>query len=363
MFCTKIWERHFLAEFIKSLLLFLLGFFALYVLIDYANHTSSSRHQHTQFDWQKVVIYYLSDFAMQLEVLLPFALLVATVRTLCNLNVHNELVAMFSGGISVKRLMQPFVITALLCTGLMYINEEWIIPFAQENLKKVSESRTKTHNKYNHDIVVQNIELDDGSTIIFSNYYHSQKMFYDAFWIRNINDIYRIKYLYTNLDSAVLPQGHFVEHLTRTPSGEITRTESFDLLDFPNMRFNRKAILETISSPDEESLSLLSKKLPANKEWHSEKEAQIQTAFYRKLILPWLCLLAVLGPAPFCLKRTRQLHTFFIYAGSIFGLVAFYLLISAATLLGKRQLIPAFWALFPPVGLLGGIIGWRYYKI
>jgi lipopolysaccharide export system permease protein len=363
MLCTKIWERHFLSEFTKSLFTFLAGFYALYVLIDYANHTSNFHRHNVQFDWQKFVVYYLCDFVRQLEVLLPFALLIASIRTLCNLNVHNELIALMSGGTSIKTLMQPFIMIGLLCTALMYINAEWILPKALEELKYVNESRAKTHNKYNHETLVQTISLEDGSTFIFSNYDAAKKMFYDTYWIRNIDDVYRIKYLYTNMETDEIPQGRFVEHLTRTTKGELTKTESFNLLDFPDVHFNQKTLFETISSPEEESLTALSKKLPANKTWLSEKEAQIQTAFYRKLVLPWFCLLAIIGPAPFCLRSTRQLPVFFIYAGSIFGMVAFYLLLSAATLLGKRQLIPAFWAIFPPVGFGGLTLLWRFLRL
>jgi len=43
-------------------------------------------------------------------------------------------------------------------------------------------------------------------------------------------------------------------------------------------------------------------KSPENHEAQSEKEARSLSALHRKLATPWLCLLAVLAPAPFCMR-------------------------------------------------------------
>lgn len=363
MLCTKIWERHFISEFTKTVLFFLVGFFSLYVLIDYANQSASLRKHHVQFQWMEVALYYLCDFVQRLDVLLPFALLTASIRTLCTLNVHNELVALMSGGTSLKTLMRPFIIVGLFATALLYANNEWVLPAALKELKHIENVRSKGNSRYNANAQVQHLALEDGSTLIFGAYDSAQEMFYDAYWIHNIDDVYRIKYLYTNILTHGVPEGRFVEHLTRTREGDLTKTESFVSLAFPRLRLNKQVLFETVTPPDEEALSTLRQKLPQQREMLSEKEAHTETAFYRKLVLPWLCLLAVIGPAPFCLRCTRRLPVFYIYAASIFALVAFYLLMSAATLLGKRQVLPAYWSIFPPILLVSSVLLWRFFKL
>jgi len=131
--------------------------------------------------------------------------------------------------------------------------------------------------------------------------------------------------------------------------------ESSQEKKFPAMRFSQQGLTETITPPDELSLFELWNQLPPTKETLSEKEAQKKTIFYRKLVLPWLCLLAILGPAPFCIRFTRQLPVFFIYAGSIFGLVAAYLIMNAATVLGERQVLQPAWAIWTPFILFTGL--------
>lgn len=361
MLKTKIWERYFLGEFIKTLLFFLSTFYTLYVLIDYANHTATFHRYHIQFQWKEFFLYYLCEFAIRLEVLLPFALLVTTIRTLCNLNLHNELIALMSAGNSLKMLMRPFVMLGVICAGLMYLNNEFILPTAMQELKKIEESRSRESKKFRQDATVQHLLLEDGSTIVFGSYDSSHDLFLDAYWIRSLEDVYRIKFLSPNL--LGIPHGEFVDHFQRGTKGELTKTEMIAAASFPGMRFNRQTLFETINSPEEEALSVLSKMLPENSREMSERDALIQTTFYRKLIVPWLCVLAIIGPMPFCLRRTRQLPLFFIYAGSIFGLVAIFLILSTATLLGKRQIAPAAWTLFPPMGVFSGFFIWRFFRL
>jgi lipopolysaccharide export system permease protein len=80
MFKT-IWERYFFKEFIKVFLLFLFCFYGLYILIDYASHTSALPHHQIQLHLYEVARYYLFVFASRAEILLPLALLIAFVKT------------------------------------------------------------------------------------------------------------------------------------------------------------------------------------------------------------------------------------------------------------------------------------------
>src|SRR5262245_5420866 len=88
---STIWGRYFVKETLKVLILFIVCFYGLYVLIDFSSHATSYHHHHIRFRLSELTSYYLSDFVKRLDVLLPFALLISTIKTLCSLNVHNEL--------------------------------------------------------------------------------------------------------------------------------------------------------------------------------------------------------------------------------------------------------------------------------
>lgn len=361
---TTIWERYFLKEFIKTCLFFLLGFYGLYILIDYSSHAASFHHHHVQFQWREVVVYYACEFVKRLEVLLPFAILIALIRTLCSLMAHNELVALMSSGISLQRLMRPFVLVGLAFTGLMYMNTEFFLPIALKDLKHIDNSRSREKHKKYYDASVQHIVLEDATTIIFQSYDPVQKRFFDAYWIRNIDEIYRIKYLYPHSDPpSFVPIGYFVDLLQRNGKGELIAQASYTSKTFPDIHFNQQTLFETITLPEELSLSDLHKKIPNHEKELTEKESLVLSAFYRKLALPWFCFLAIIGAAPFCLQFVRNLPVFFIYAGSLFSLVIVYLVMDASVLLGKRQVLSPFLAIWPPFLLFFSYFIWRFAKL
>src|ERR1700692_331215 len=102
MMYLKIWERYFLKQFLSMLFLFLFCFYGVYILIDYASHTSALSHHKIQIPWFEAARYYLYVFATRSEILLPVALLIAFVKTVCSLNTHQELSALMACGFKLK---------------------------------------------------------------------------------------------------------------------------------------------------------------------------------------------------------------------------------------------------------------------
>lgn len=353
-----IWERYFLREMLKVFLLFLFGFYGLYVLIDYSTHSNSFHHHH--FRLVDILRFYGYEFITRMDMLLPFSILIATIKTLCMLNVHNELVALMASGIKLKRLMRPFLYFGLFFTCVVYINSEMLNPFAMKDRKRLEQARAQKKQKKYQQQPIQQVVLEDETTIIFQHYDHVDESFYDAYWIRSIDDIYRIKYLYPYHDE---PIGHSVEHLQRNDAGKLLIAESFKQKAFPDMNFNKKRLMETVTLPDELSLTALKEKIPQDRSLHSEKEAQLLTTYYYKLGFPWVCLLAVIGPAPFCTRFSRTLPQFFIYALSLFGLFAFYLVIDAAVILGERQVMSPLAAIGIPFAGAFAFFGWRFIRL
>lgn len=356
MILTTIWERYFFRETAKVFLLFLLGFYGLYALIDYSNHAASFKHYH--FTVLDVLKFYAFEFISRMDVLIPFAFLIACVKTLCSLNTHNELVALMANGVRLKRLMLPFIAFGLFLTALIYFNMEVLQPMAYKYNTKLDHSRAKAKQKKY--VSIRQIILDDNSSLIFREYDKDTKEFFDAYWVRSIDDIYRIGHLapYTKE-----PIGSSVEHLQRNTEGLLTLTESFPVKTFPEMHFNQEQLMANAVIPEGQSLSDLKEKLPGQGEVLSEKEAYLLTTYYYKLALPWLSLLSIIACAPFCVRFSRTLPVFFIYALSIFGLVAFYLILNAAVVLAERQMLHPAIAIGIPFAFFFSLFGWRFLKL
>ena len=356
----KIWERYFLTEIFKYFFFFLFIFYGLYVLIDYSSHASSFHYSHSHFKPYDIAVYYLCEFIERMEVLIPFGLLLATIRTLTNLNTHNELVALMASGVKIRTLLRPFIFVGLAMVLLMYINAQFWMPYALQKINHIDQKHRSQKNKSNQTLAVQNLVLKDKTSVIFQNYDSLEMKLIDAYWVRNINDIYRIKYLHPYNE---VPTGHLVDHLQRKPGGELTIVASFDNKEFPEMRFHKRDLFQSIIDPNDESLTDLWRKLPQGSSITSEKESEIISVFYHKMIMPWLCLLAVIGPAPFCTRFNRNMPLFFIYALSIFGLVAVYLILDATLILGKRQIAEPWLAILMPFFACVGAVSYKYVRI
>jgi lipopolysaccharide export system permease protein len=355
-----IWERYFLRKFIRMFFLFLFCFYGLYVLIDYASHTSTLAHHQIQIPWSEIARYYLFVFASRAEILLPLALLIALVQTVCTLNSHQELVAFMASGFKLKLLMRPFLAMGLLCVGLMYANEQFLLPEALRKLRRMEDSTKHQKSRHAPRLAVRHVVLEDGSLLIFQDYDTAKERFFDAYWIQSIDQIYRMKYL---SPTSSAPVGFFVDHLVRQPNGELLQEASYRELTFPAMQFNPELLQSTILDPEILSISDLTTQVLEVSSDLNEKESKILTAFYWKLVLPWLCLLAIIGPAPYCVRFSRQLPIFLIYVFSLFGLIAFFMFMDAAQVVAKRQVLSPFWAICGPFITVFGYFGWRFVKM
>jgi lipopolysaccharide export system permease protein len=361
----KIYERYFYKEISKVFFLFLGCFYFLYVLIDMSLHLKTLQRE-------SVPIYEMIKFAFlqwtkMAEILIPFAMLIATIKVLTTLNLKNELVALVTSGIPLKRLLRPFFIFALFCGFLLYLNFQFLQPLALPSLHHFEETyfkgKKENGSNVNH-LMIEN-GTENPSLLIYQNFNPETRSFFDVFWMINHDEIYRIKTLYPFEKVAV---GHFVDYLIRDANGEIVKKKSVERLTFPNLKLNQKTLF-TASSPAEwKSLSqlvgLLSWKEPAlglNKT--SDKRALLATLAYAKLLLPLLSVLSVLAIGPFCIKFNRNLSIFLIYALGLFAQIAFFMLIRASSILGTSQVLAPLIICTAPYLLFFSIFGFRFAKL
>lgn len=357
---TKIWERYFFCEFAKIFFLFLFCFYGLYVLIDYASHTSALPHHQVQIHGNHLIRYYFYVFASRIEILIPVALIIAFVKTVSTLNTQREIVALMAGGIQLQTLMRPFILIGLFCVALLYANEQFLLPDALRKLRRIEDATKQQKPKHLTHISARHVILEDGSLLLFQSYDTAKELFFDAYWVESIDSIYKIKYLSPHTS---IPMGEYVDHLIRQPEGELIQQASYTYHAFPKMKFNNEVLLSTIIEPDVLPIYDLGKQVSQLPATISEKESKLLTAFYWKLTIPWLCMLAILVPAPFCVRFSRHSNVFFIYVGSLFSLIAFYLYLDAVQVVSNRQVLAPFWAIcFPYVVALGFAI-WRFAKL
>jgi lipopolysaccharide export system permease protein len=281
--------------------------------------------------------YYLATFAKRLDILLPFSILIATIRTLMNLQQRGELVAMLASGISKKTLLTPFLVVAVSSMIILYANYQWFMPEALQHIETFKDDVEKSEPK--------EIMLSDGSKLIYSSYDRKTKTFQDIFWIRSADELFHMK----SLDaSSTPPQGAWVDHVKRSSSGQLVKVFSKESAPLTELHFDSKTLKNSVIPINEQSLSQLAYQAILYFNSTSTKASEISATLCYKLTFPFMALLAFLAPAPFCLRFTRSTPLLMIYLIAISGLFSFNVLLQAAFVLGKSGVVAPYLAVGIP---------------
>ncbi|MCB1081544.1 MAG: LptF/LptG family permease [Chlamydiia bacterium] len=359
MIATKIWQRYFLSEILKTFFLFLFSFFFLYVLADYSMHMQEilKNKKMGPFD---LVFYYSMVFSKRCDLLLPLSLLIASVKVLTSLNKRNELLAMQTAGIPLHKLTRPFFLVGLICVAFSYFNFEVFAPkslnyvdrFEQKHLKKKAPKKEKGG--------VHVLPLADGSRFLYQSFNSETNEFSDLFYLLSFDEMYHIKTL--KIEEGGL-SGTYVDHLKRSRSGEIEKIASYDTYLFQSIPLDFE-LQEQLKSPIENrAISELGKMIFSPTPLFMENLSALHTHLYFKLLMPWLPVIVLIGVVPFCTPSVRFLPTFYIFSVTIFGYITFFALMDGCVILGETNVLSPFWAIFTLPILFFAIFGTRFAMV
>lgn len=358
MILKTIWERYLFRELLKVFFLFLSCFFFLYALIDYSLHMQDFIVE-KQIRFGHVTTYYFFQFIKRADLLLPLALLVATLKVLLGINARGEQVALESCGLPRRKILRPFFLLGLLCALFNLISAEFLLPTSLNRLEQFHQKHFR-HSKHGHRKErIHALSLKDRSKIVYQHEDKEKKLYLDVFWVRSVDEIWRMHSL--SADPAN-PVGFFVDRLKRNAEGNFEKTESFDRYRFDKFRWETdptgKGFIPLENRKASELLHMIGNK---NKTTAYEHPRAL-THFLFKLAIPLLSILVVVAGAPFCLRHSRNLPVFITYAVALFGFIAFFLMMDAAIIMGANQVVPPFIAILAPLALCWVAFGFNYRK-
>ncbi len=135
----KLIDKHLFRELLAPLFYCLTGFGMVLVIGEMFGDVN--RIMEAKPGWLLVVRFYLALLGPMLQFLVPASLMLATLFTLYTLTRNNELVAMRASGLSIYRLMMPFVFVGIvLSIGMTILGEIWV-PHAFEWAGEIKSSR------------------------------------------------------------------------------------------------------------------------------------------------------------------------------------------------------------------------------
>ncbi len=313
----KLWENYLFKETVKLLITFLIWIYFTFILIDISIH---GVHYYTYLKptFSEIFLFYIHQFIGYLDIFLPLTFLLSTMKIL--LGMRQEISSLQVTGLSSKTLLRPFFFIAIILGGITYVTLEYLLPYSFAYVEKFQIVHSK-HPEKGEKRGLHLLLLEDGSKLIYQK--KKRDGLFDVFWIRSPDDILHIKSLEENT-------GYFVDHLHRNEKGLLENVESFAKESFPKLIPQIEPLEKT--------------------KWHT------------KLSTPLFPLLTLIAIAPYCLRFSRHISIFFYYAIALFSLIAFLMLIDAATILAENQIASPLLLIWAPIGLLFGVFGIRFSK-
>lgn len=335
----------FLAFFAGGMLVFI----TLFVTIDFMSNMLN-----VNASTATIMNYYLLDIPSVMHLMLPVACLMATMFTLSTLSRNNELVALFSSGMSLARISTPILVAVMLISSLMFFLNDRVFPVVNQKknyvlyvdiLKKPGlYSTVKTdriwYRSGNSLFNIKTMQPDKGTAQGFTIYY------FDSAW--KLIQMITAKYvefkgttwelhvgavtLFSKESSAPLTQDFAVKFITvADETADIQRasvtTDSLNLADLKHfINRNKEAGLETLSY---------------------EVEYQARFAFAVAAFV-----MSFLG-IPFSASRQRAGGTAFNVGATLLLAFGYWALYSSGITMGKHGALPPMLAVWlPNVGMV-----------
>lgn len=133
----RLLDRYILRQYMATLLFALAALCVIFLVVNLLENLDDFMDRNTPASI--ILQYYLNFFPEIIKLLMPVAMLLASLFTVGKLANNNEITAMKSGGMSIYRLMIPLVTLSILVSlGQLYFNG-WVVPVA--NQKKAAIER------------------------------------------------------------------------------------------------------------------------------------------------------------------------------------------------------------------------------
>ncbi len=163
----KLLDRYIVRQFLQTSFFALVAVLIIFVVIDAMEHLDDFIDR--QATLGIILLYYLYFTPEIIKLIIPVALLLASLFVTARLSTQNELTAMKASGVSLYRLMIPYVLVSVIVSIASVYFNGWLVPDA--NKKKFTIERVYLHKELISPSGA-NIYIQDSPTRILSLGYY-----------------------------------------------------------------------------------------------------------------------------------------------------------------------------------------------
>jgi LPS export ABC transporter permease LptG len=355
----KLIDKYLLKTFLAPLTYCLLAFVLIFTIIDLFDNMQDFVEAKTAIGL--VARYYVFLIPSVLVYIIPVSLLLSVLYSLSTLTKNNELTAMRASGVSLYRLMLPFMATGLAASMLVaFVNESfgpWSAYWTNQFLRS-----EKNKDKFNiyliNDLPYRNPRANREWLI---GHFNSQTYDMDNITIKQFRDDGSIALKITAEKGQWLDGEWWFTDVVRQeymdngrPKGGAVelnfgqKQRSIAMTDFDEEPLDFLQVLKDArENPEQFSSMELYDYIQRNSEFSKKVVARATTDFHSRIAMPWTCLIVTILGIPFGAQTGRK--------GALVGVLSslllffsFYVFISVFQALGKGQYIPPWVAGWAP---------------
>ena len=302
---VKLLDKSIIRQFLSTALFSLVAVLLVFIVIDVMEKLDDFIDK--QAGWGIIVQYYIFFIPEIIKLIIPVAMLLASLFVTARLSTQNELTAMKSSGISLYRIMAPFVCVALIVSAVAVYFNGWVVPLA--NQKKFMIERVYLHK----DVVNAsgaNIYIQDTRTRFLSlGYFDDTRNIATRVSIQDFNPA-DPTVMTERMDAVTMAWDSASRSWTlntgtrRWFTADREQLEQFTTRSAGQLHFDPDDLRKKQEKPDEMDYYTLQKFI-RNQENAGQDVARWLVDFYSKISFPFASVIVVLFGVPFASQKRR----------------------------------------------------------
>lgn len=301
----RLIDRYIIKQFLVTTLFSLIAVTVIFVVIDAMEKLDNFIDR--QATIEVVLRYYFFFIPEILKLITPVAILLASLFVTARMSTQNELTALKSSGVSLYRIMAPYVGVAMVVTVASIYFNGWIVPMA--NQKKLGLERIYLSQNI-ASASAANIYIQDTPTRILSiGYYDDNRTMATRVSMQEFSET-NLTEVTSRIDASSMQwdstsRGWILQSATQrwfTKGKE--RIEHFKTLSAGRLRFTPGDLRKKQEKPDEMDYYTLQQFI-GNQQRAGQDVSRWLVDFYSKISFPFATVIVVLFGVPFSSVKRR----------------------------------------------------------
>jgi lipopolysaccharide export system permease protein len=301
----KLLDRYIIRQFLQTAVFALVAVLVVFIVIDAMEKLDDFIDKQAG---SKIVLQYYLFFVPEIVKLIsPVAMLLASLFVTARMSTQNELAAMKSGGISLYRMMVPYVGVALLVSIASVYFNGWIVPKANRQKFTIERVylRKDVINASGSNIFIQ----DSPTRIVAMGYFDDSRNFASRVSVQDFDPldhtimVGRVDATSMSWDSTSR-QWILAGGVKREFEGPAERYSAFDSQSAGLLHFTPEDLRKKAEKPDEMDYFTL-KEFIESQERAGQDVARWQVDHYSKISFPFASVIVVLFGVPFASVKRR----------------------------------------------------------